>query len=525
MYEDCVEKFSCNRHPNGCSEECYRPSYDYSDDYCGCCETVYCEETYTECCEENKIFPNIRVMEGKPGKDGEDGSPLEFQWEDTRLKVRVKGTETWYYSPSLRGLEGQQGPQGIPGNTPYIGPNKTWWIGGIDTGISVNSPYTLPKASKQVLGGIRLTDDLEINELGEVSVKNARGSEELGGQKPDYYAKDSEVQFLNKKGVSGFISTAETVFNVTVDMVGKRIEAEVACKQINLPSASSAGKGAVIEIFRQGGNQDFLEVYATDCKIRKNSIDSNKCIQPGRCNRVYISNGTNWVTNFEKTTDSFVDCYINIDPTNGSDTELIFKNNKRSFASFSQIELFGEYHRLRINILSNTTLDKNIVLKNMTLMIWGVNTNECLFTIPADYSILLSDCNLDVHWLCLRIAGPAFKLMGTTTVDLGGYEGLTIQPLDNVDFTVFAFCAGGRSYSYGGSALASIAFDSVRINTNNLTEYTAKGNLITDTIYYRRSSIFIQRGDGPFEKPDTIKWFNNSDTLSRIGTSTIYVPG
>ena len=131
MYEDCVEKFSCNRHPNGCSEECYRPSCDYPDDYCGCCETVYCEETYTECCPENKIFPNIRVMEGKPGKDGEDGSPLEFEWEGTRLKVRVKGTETWYYSPSLLGPKGEKGEQGEQGERGEQGPRGAMGIQGL----------------------------------------------------------------------------------------------------------------------------------------------------------------------------------------------------------------------------------------------------------------------------------------------------------------------------------------------------------------------------------------------------------
>jgi hypothetical protein len=95
MYEDCIEKFSCNRYPNGCSEECYL--------------TLGCPE----------INPSDRIVEGPAGRDGLNGKDLEFQWiytdTEIRLAVRVKGTEQWFYSPSLIGPQGEQGKQGKQG--------------------------------------------------------------------------------------------------------------------------------------------------------------------------------------------------------------------------------------------------------------------------------------------------------------------------------------------------------------------------------------------------------------------------
>lgn len=178
----------------------------------------------TSCCPETfTLFPLDRIFEGPAGRDGINGKDLEFKWvytdTEVRLGVRVKGTETWYYSQSLIGPRGEQGEQGIQGErgpkgdagmrgiqgpkgdkgdqgpegpqgprgvtgpqglkgdrgpqgetgergpagyTPYIGENGTWWIGEVDTGISVSSDYVLPTASTRALGGVKVGKNLTI---------------------------------------------------------------------------------------------------------------------------------------------------------------------------------------------------------------------------------------------------------------------------------------------------------------------------------------------------------------------------
>ena len=117
MYEDCIKRFNCNRYPKHCSPYCYRamgqhesPLSDNSDG--GIQMTSCCPETFT-------IFPLDRIFEGPAGRDGLNGKDLEFKWEYTdtevRLGVREKGTENWYFSPSLIGPRGEQGKQGIQG--------------------------------------------------------------------------------------------------------------------------------------------------------------------------------------------------------------------------------------------------------------------------------------------------------------------------------------------------------------------------------------------------------------------------
>ena len=117
MYENCVEKFNCNRYPGHCSVHCYRAPGQHDSANTDCYQmTSCCPETFT-------VFPQDRVHQGPKGTDGLNGRDLEFQWiySDTeiRLAVRLKGTETWYYSPSLIG---PQGPQGIPGPEGQRGP-------------------------------------------------------------------------------------------------------------------------------------------------------------------------------------------------------------------------------------------------------------------------------------------------------------------------------------------------------------------------------------------------------------------
>ena len=115
MYENCIERHSCNRYPNGCSDICYLP-VDWSE----------ANIKEAKCKLVQAVFPDIRYVEGDPGRDGLNGKDLEFKWvySDTeiRLAVREKGTETWYYSPSLIGPKGEKGEKGDTGATGERGP-------------------------------------------------------------------------------------------------------------------------------------------------------------------------------------------------------------------------------------------------------------------------------------------------------------------------------------------------------------------------------------------------------------------
>ena len=100
MYEDCIEKFNCNRYPNGCSIYCYRALGQHESN-----ANPNCYQVKTCCPETVTVFPQDRIYEGPAGRDGLDGKDLEFKWiytdTEVRLAVREKGTETWYNSPSL----------------------------------------------------------------------------------------------------------------------------------------------------------------------------------------------------------------------------------------------------------------------------------------------------------------------------------------------------------------------------------------------------------------------------------------
>ena len=257
MYEDCIEKFNCNRYPNGCSIYCYRSLGQHESN-----ANPNCYQVKTCCPETVTVFPQDRIYEGPAGRDGLDGKDLEFKWiytdTEVRLAVREKGTETWYNSPSLIGPQGEQGiqgltgergpkgdagmrgaqgpkgdtgaqgpqgsvgprgatgpqgpkgdagakgdkgdtgdrgpkgdkgdtgpqgpegsvgPKGEPGNTPYIGQNGNWYIGNTDLGVAASGGYTLPIASATSLGGIKVGNNLSIDENGVLSSTASGGSD------------------------------------------------------------------------------------------------------------------------------------------------------------------------------------------------------------------------------------------------------------------------------------------------------------------------------------------------------------
>lgn len=171
MYEDCIERFSCNRAPDRCSPACYRTT-------CKTHKKVTKVTKHKEHCGSNPIA-NIRYVEGPQGRPGVG---MQFEWEGSVLKTKLETDKNWTFSQSLlgpqgakgekgdtgekgekgdTGLQGIQGPIGPQGYTPYVGENGNWHING---------------------------EDLGINAYSQIVIETAKDSEKLGGQEPEYYA-------------------------------------------------------------------------------------------------------------------------------------------------------------------------------------------------------------------------------------------------------------------------------------------------------------------------------------------------
>ena len=65
---------------------------------------------------------------------GADGKQVELRVEGGYIQWRYTGGQ-WQNLIALSVLQGMKGDKGDPGDTPYIGNNGNWWIGGTDTGI------------------------------------------------------------------------------------------------------------------------------------------------------------------------------------------------------------------------------------------------------------------------------------------------------------------------------------------------------------------------------------------------------
>ena len=72
--------------------------------------------------------------------------------------IKVKDTNgNWIGIPALKGVDGI---------TPHIGENGNWFIGGEDTGVAAGGLTELPIASADTLGGVKVGDNLTIDENG-----------------------------------------------------------------------------------------------------------------------------------------------------------------------------------------------------------------------------------------------------------------------------------------------------------------------------------------------------------------------
>ena len=85
----------------------------------------------------------LDAITGGSGADGADGREVELRMEGGYIQWRYTGGE-WQNLIALSALQGIKGDKGDPGDTPYIGNNGNWWIGGTDTGV----PATGDKGDK-----------------------------------------------------------------------------------------------------------------------------------------------------------------------------------------------------------------------------------------------------------------------------------------------------------------------------------------------------------------------------------------
>ena len=86
-------------------------------------------------------WQNLVALADISGPAGQNGKTPEFRVNEAMLQWRYVGDEVWlnlYDLSTLKGRDGeagQDGASGKDGNTPVIGENGNWWIGGTDTGV------------------------------------------------------------------------------------------------------------------------------------------------------------------------------------------------------------------------------------------------------------------------------------------------------------------------------------------------------------------------------------------------------
>ena len=330
-------------------------------------------------------------------------------------------------------------------------------------------------------------------------------------------------------GVTGIVTANSGNFNITTAMLGKRIICNSTADHrfVNLPSPVVAGKGAMVEIMANGSQ--FVEVNTPESTIQKGEINEAKCAQPCHTTRRYYSDGTKWVTNFEKISASF-NLEVGFSDADGADTSPKFgwHGGFRIFKSLSNLKHLQEYRRIRARIYNTgSTLDSNVTIEDCELSFVG-NYAHGILKIPNDYRFNLINSNIYFSRLTLRTEGTAFKCFGKIGAMLGDMHGMGIQPLSDVAFNVFQYSNSDVSSVNGGCTSLMITMRSCTMNAINLEEYTATGNLIkNEDTTNSNPIIFIDRSAsaGWGTKIDSIKLYNGSDTLSRIGTSAIYTVG
>ncbi|AEF56895.1 tail fiber protein [Clostridium phage phiCD38-2] len=91
--------------------------------------------------QENYTYTDLK------GQKGDKGDSIEFNWNGTRLGIKIEGQENYSYTE----LKGEQG------YTPTIGENGNWWINNIDTQKPARG------ASLRILGKLDSIDNLPLD--------------------------------------------------------------------------------------------------------------------------------------------------------------------------------------------------------------------------------------------------------------------------------------------------------------------------------------------------------------------------
>ncbi|UWN44118.1 phage pre-neck appendage-like protein (plasmid) [Clostridioides difficile] len=91
--------------------------------------------------QENYTYTDLK------GQKGDKGDSIEFNWNGTRLGIKIEGQENYSYTE----LKGEQG------YTPTIGENGNWWINNIDTKKPARG------ASLRILGKLDSIDNLPLD--------------------------------------------------------------------------------------------------------------------------------------------------------------------------------------------------------------------------------------------------------------------------------------------------------------------------------------------------------------------------
>ena len=336
---------------------------------------------------------------------------------------------------------------------------------------------------------------------------------------------------LMETGSRGIINANAPIFNITTDMMGKRIISDgVNGRRINLPSPSSVPVGSMIEIQNNRNSISVIEIYTPNGTIHKGtSFTLNKCIQAGATIKQYICMGNYWLTQFNTIKSSAM---VIISPE-GSDTETIFSEYSyvegKVFKTLDYIDiLYAEFTALRIVLAANytVTLNRNYNFSNCELKIQGVinqDSNNIKLIIPSSYSISLKNVDIFLEQLTLLIEGTGFSCLNDVNIHMGGYYGCKVSPNSDVDANLFVISNLSPATGNGGCTSVNFGSRSLSIKTSNIENYSHKLNIFSEGVGILSCNIIIN--DTGISKDDNCYWYNGLNTISKIGTSHFYTIG
>ena len=338
------------------------------------------------------------------------------------------------------------------------------------------------------------------------------------------------IDSITETGILGIVYADTVTFNITSDMVGKRIICNWDYgKKVNLPAPSSVKAGAAIEITTNCDNMGrFTEVYTPSGKIWKDNFSNVKCIQPCLTTRKYISTGSNWITDSipVETTGTLV---IAIDPINGNDTEPIFysaNSGARLYKTITDLDmLLREYPRIKFAFVSAEPLEisKDMYFANKYIKFQGyysgsgsdLNNFGGTLRIPNKYKIHLHECHLDLEQCHIEVSGIGFVLYQKCNIDCVSYYYVYFYAYEDVTTSIFEAASG-----------SAVTFTCQRAGfKRKITDSTTNYSVFRYSDGGAFGTYPIQLHLHHIEKPEDIYYCGTSNTISRVGTSKTYFIG